>query len=290
MEQILRSAEFCQLCYIFFFFGFIGWVMESTIFTIEEKRFVNRGFLTGPVLPVYGFGVCLILMLLQGENSIGAIFITGVVFCSLLEYFAGWMLERVFNTKLWDYSTYPFNIKGRICLSHSLIWGVLCIGVVRFGVPFVLSFVDQLGSAAYKILSGLILITLVDLVTSVYYMLDLQKITQKIQDARNELKEAIEHNKEKLKIYSISHTDFDESTEKLYTLWQDFLAKANNSSLAVEARKNVIKIKVKYHSALEKGNFLQKRIARAYPNMKLKNHRSFQEWLEAKKQSRKKQG
>ena len=113
---------------LFFIYSIGGWLMEVIGKLIEKRKFVNRGFLIGPYCPIYGHGAILITILLQKyiDDPI-ALFIMGVVVCSILEYLTSYFMEKIFHARWWDYSRYKFNINGRICLLYSVFWGLLGI-------------------------------------------------------------------------------------------------------------------------------------------------------------------
>ncbi len=128
--------------WIFFIFGFLGWVAEVIYAAAAERRFVNRGFLLGPLCPVYGIGVVLIDFLLRPvEYSIPALLVGSLIIASLLEMGTGWLLERIFRHKWWDYSDTPHHFKGYISLKFALLWSVLGAGAVRLGLPLVRQFI-----------------------------------------------------------------------------------------------------------------------------------------------------
>lgn len=115
----------------FFIYCFLGWCIESTIVSVETRKLTNRGFLQGPVLPIYGFGAVMILYCtLPFEGHIVLQYIVGVISCTALEYVTGVLMEAIFKTKYWDYSNKFMNFQGRICLVSSLFWGVLTLFVI----------------------------------------------------------------------------------------------------------------------------------------------------------------
>lgn len=121
----------------FFTFAFLGWCSEVVYAAIEEKRFVNRGFLNGPLCPIYGLGVLTIDFLMKPFGDNLAVLIVGSMFLGTgLEWLAGFLLEKVFHQKWWDYSDKPHNIGGYVCLSFAIVWGLAGAAVVRFVMPF----------------------------------------------------------------------------------------------------------------------------------------------------------
>lgn len=117
-----------QLLFFFFTYCFIGWIIESTWVSLHQKHFVNRGFMRGPFIPIYGFGA--MTLLLVGTPFLKwpvAVFFGGLVACSILEYVTGAAMEAIFKVRYWDYSDKPLNINGHICLGTSLCWGGLAL-------------------------------------------------------------------------------------------------------------------------------------------------------------------
>ena len=117
----------------FFIYGFLGWAVEVAYAGIKEKKFVNRGFLKGPICPIYGVSVTLVALLLERfRSNVFLLFILSFLLVTLLEGITGFVLEHLFHNKWWDYSDEKFNIGGYVCLKFSLIWGVSCVVVVEF--------------------------------------------------------------------------------------------------------------------------------------------------------------
>ena len=110
----------------FCFYAFMGWLMETVYCSILEKRFVSRGFLHGPLCPIYGVGVLLMILFFKPlAGNIVVFYLVSTVTMSAWEYFVGWFLEVTTHMKYWDYSMSRFNLKCRICLWVCLIWGAL---------------------------------------------------------------------------------------------------------------------------------------------------------------------
>ena len=105
----------------FIIYSFLGWCLESVYKTILEKRFVNSGFLYGPLCPIYGFGA-VIMILIFGllPQNVFIIFLSSMILLTIWEYIVGVILEKLFKTKYWDYSNVKFNINGRVCLKNSI--------------------------------------------------------------------------------------------------------------------------------------------------------------------------
>ena len=109
-----------QWVLLFFFYCFCGWVWESCYVSIRQRRWVNRGFLHGPVLPIYGSGAIIILFVtLPVRQDLRLVFLLGTAAATALEYVTGAVMERLFQMRYWDYSSQPFNLHGYICLTSS---------------------------------------------------------------------------------------------------------------------------------------------------------------------------
>ncbi|WP_294402764.1 putative ABC transporter permease [uncultured Clostridium sp.] len=139
-----------DIVYLFTFYSFGGWCLEVSYYFKNERRFVNRGFLKGPFCPIYGSCIVLLIFLLEPyKHNIPLLFLSAFFITSLLEYITGFVLEKAFKTKCWDYSDDPFNIHGRVCLPYSLIWGtgeVIIITVINpiitrliYSIPYFLT-------------------------------------------------------------------------------------------------------------------------------------------------------
>lgn len=120
----------------FFIYSFIGWVAECIFNSIQEKKLVNRGFLTGPYCPVYGFGaVAGILFVRPFSYSPVLVFLLGMIIMTIIEFLASYILEKLFHEKWWDYTGFFLNIDGRVCLFFSTMFGVLFLFVIYFVHP-----------------------------------------------------------------------------------------------------------------------------------------------------------
>lgn len=129
--MILTEYTFPQIFFMFFIFCNIGWVQESTIESVYHRRPINRGFLKGPYIPIYGIGgmTMLIVCMPFRENGL-AVYFVGLLSCTVLEYWVGWFMETMFHKQFWDYSMLRFTYKNRISLLSSLFWGLLSLFMV----------------------------------------------------------------------------------------------------------------------------------------------------------------
>lgn len=117
-----------QYILYFFLYAALGWAAEVCFAAWKEHRLVNRGFLNGPLCPVYGFGMAAMLLLLAPwQDNVLAVFAGGMAITTLIEWLAGWLLYKLFRARWWDYSHLPFNIGGFVCLPFSLLWGAASV-------------------------------------------------------------------------------------------------------------------------------------------------------------------
>ena len=134
-----------QLLWYFFIYAFLGWCLEVVFCTVNSGQWVNRGFLNGPVCPIYGVGMVVVLLALQPlADNLLLLFAGSLVLTSLLELATGYVLKKAFHTSWWDYSDQPFNIGGYICLKFSLAWGLGGMAAVRLLHPPIARMVDRL--------------------------------------------------------------------------------------------------------------------------------------------------
>lgn len=173
----------------FFIYSVLGWVCEVVYCSVPKKKFINRGFLYGPYLPVYGFGATFVVVLLQDFTAHWyLVFIFGVLITSVLEYFTSFALEKLFKVKLWDYSTYPLNINGRVCALNSTLFGILSL-ILVYGINRpVYSFLSSMNTTLVNILS-LVVVALMsaDTAFSVAKMAQFRKVVEEIAATRNEI-------------------------------------------------------------------------------------------------------
>ena len=153
---------------LFVFYSFVGWCMEVIVTLCTTKKLVNRGFLIGPLCPIYGFGCLLIITLLHKYlNDPIILFVMAVVLCSILEYFTSYLMEKLFKARWWDYSNKKFNVNGRICLDNLVAFGALGLLVMYVINPFITNLIGNFSFNLLKIVSlVLLVILLVDMTVS----------------------------------------------------------------------------------------------------------------------------
>lgn len=177
----------------FFFYSAVGWAFESTYCSMGERKLINRGFLTGPMCPIYGTGTLVMEVLLYNpfrDNPI-AIFFLGMLLCDIVEYLTSFIMEKLFNARWWDYKDELLNIKGRICLKHTIIWGMGSLAFVKIVHPRIEVLFGNLSDKTIKItVIAILAVFVVDVIFAVIKALDIRKLRAKLI----ELKETITSN------------------------------------------------------------------------------------------------
>ena len=155
MEDILH------LILMFFFYSFLGWCMEVVLKYIQLHRFVNRGFYSGPVCPIYGSGAVLITLAVRllspFESAVGTTFAVSFALCGTLEYLTSYIMEKRFHARWWDYSHKPMNLHGRVWIGNLVLFGLGGVGVVHLMNPVLLAFLTGLPAMAEEIAVGVLL-------------------------------------------------------------------------------------------------------------------------------------
>lgn len=166
-----------QLLLLFLVYSFLGWCVEVSFVAVTTGRVVNRGFLNGPVCPIYGVGMLGALLLLEPvADNLVLLFFLGMLLCTLVELVGGWILERAFHTRWWDYTDKPFNLGGYVCLGFSIMWGFAVTFAVRLIHPLVFSLICWLPHLVGWILVGVLYaLFLTDFVLTLITVIGLRK-------------------------------------------------------------------------------------------------------------------
>ena len=251
-------SELRTLFLLFTLYSFVGWACESAYCSVPARRFVNRGFLNGPFCPIYGAGALLVAAVLTPlKGRILPLFLASALLTSLLEYLTGLLLETLFHAKYWDYSGHRFNLRGRVCLENSLIFGAMGVAVVRFFQPALLALIGRIPEAALPFLFwGLAFYFLSDTALTVFEVTSLNGRLSELQQVLDEIKEK-------------AHTARVETIEVL----QETIA-----SRLDEGTKARLSLLYDRKEKLESGfHLLHRRILRAFPTMRsVANNESLQ--------------
>lgn len=213
------------LC-IFYIYAFLGWCMETFGGWIKTKKFVNRGFLIGPYIPVYGFGLVILTMALEKYiNDFLVLFCMSIILCGILEYFTSWIMEKLFKARWWDYHNRKYNINGRICLETLLPFGIAGSVLLKFVNPTLLRVLGKIPNNILMVtLIILYCIFIIDVIVSIVVIGNLRKTAKKVEN------ELVKDNTEE-----ISNKVKEITTEKAKEL-------ATNVSDKIEEAKNNLKI------------------------------------------------
>ena len=257
------------LC-VFFIYSFIGWCAEVIYAASSTGKFVNRGFLNGPVCPIYGIRIAFVSFLLDPiKDNLFFLYIGAVIVTSVIEWLAGWILEKIFKQKWWDYYNYPFNLNGYICLKFSLIWGFACVFVVNILHPFILHIMENiplpLGITLLIIFSVVIVC---DIIVSFKTAFNLNRSLRQIDDiaiaARN-FSDDLGQN-----LYN-EVSNIKKRNEKLKENFEDKKLAAEKMLLTYKEQYEE-RLEKKYEELLNKRKFGTKRLIKAFPKMRSIKH------------------
>lgn len=145
---------------VFLFYSFVGWLFEEVVDLIAKHRVVNRGFLIGPICPIYGVGALVITLLLRDYDNILVLFFASMALCGILEYSTSYLMEKIFRVRWWDYSHEKFNLHGRICLKALVNFGIMSIIILKFINPAIFGLLDGIHPIARLALASIMLVIL----------------------------------------------------------------------------------------------------------------------------------
>lgn len=252
----------------FFVYGFLGWCTEVIFAAFKQHRFVNRGFLNGPIRPIYGVGVTLVIACLEAfQSNLLLLYISSVILVTVLEGVTGWAMDKLFHNKWWDYSKLPFNIGGYVCLLFSLIWGVACVFIVYFVHPLihqVLSLIPHTAGIALIAILGIALLSDMIVTTSAIvkfnqYLELLKHITDELHAISNQIGAELYQN--------VMHVlDMQESSRQ----------KLDDVKLEVseEIRMQIVELKTRAQNLGEKVPKPARRLLKAFPKLESRNYKA----------------
>lgn len=294
-------VSFYEVAWIFVIYAFLGWCTEVAYAALETGKFVNRGFLNGPVCPVYGCGVLVVIVILTPlkENFL-VLFLGSIILTSVIEFITGFLLEKLFHNQWWDYSNEHFNICGYVCLKFSILWGIACTLIMDVIHPTIYKIIRLVPKLPGTILLVFFCIAFaVDLVITVSTILKfnehlkmLDELGAKIKVVSNEIGENIyegvttvlEKSDDFKETMEIKSTEFSENHEELVENLsnlknsisdkkESLTESISNVKLTLAERKEELRhLQVKYKETLEKRNKGEKRLMKAFPAMKAKEH------------------
>ena len=284
--------------WVFFIYAFLGWCTEVSYAATKTGKFVNRGFLNGPWCPIYGFGVVIVLAFLEPlKNNLLLLFLGSVVLTSALEWLTGFLLEKLFAQRWWDYSDEPFNLSGYICLRFSLAWGFACLFVVKLLHPTVLLFIRLIPHLVGLVLLGILIVVMViDLAATVSAIAKLNRRLALIDELAGRIREASndfgEDLAERVLDAAEKGADWREDLEELSDrlaqrreelsddldeLKDDFQARLD--ARKAQNRQQLQEWKDSVQALMDKESFGQKRLLKAFPSLRSLQHRAAMERL-----------
>lgn len=183
-----------QLLWLFFIYAFLGWCCEIAYCGLKEGHFVNRGFLNGPWCPIYGCGgVLIVLCLTPISNNIFFLFFGSFVICSAIEFLTGFVLEKIYRARWWDYSDKRFNIMGYICLEFSVIWGFFGIFLMKIIHPVIFGLVRHMSNTVgYISMCFVSAVFAADLVITILTINKMQSMIKNADEISEKIRESTE--------------------------------------------------------------------------------------------------
>ncbi len=283
--------SFYETAWVIFIYSFLGWCAEVVFAACRRGIFVNRGFLNGPVCPIYGFGVALVLGLLEPvKSSFLLLFFGSMLLTTALEFIIGFIMESFFHDKWWDYSNNPFNIKGYVCLEFSIIWGLACVLVVDVIHPIIQKLIDAIPvNVGWWLIWIFAVIMAVDALITLIELLklpkrfkaveELEKMMTAVSDTVGEkvLYEGYDRMKGQREAFEERHPEL---TEKSREAVRDVLEKRSEINTALREREDErdercaqrrSEMEARINGIL-RHNVIHERIARAYPHLSEGEH------------------
>lgn len=283
-DMHIFNIKFITVFYNFFIYAFLGWIYESVYVSIVKRNWVNRGFLNGPVIPLYGAGATLIYMVFwQYRENLFLIFAGGMLLATVLEYLTSLVMELIFHAKWWDYSDMKYNYHGRICLGVSVFWGILSVLVIELLQPHVLKLMEfiperqgeYIGYLIFTLLLGDLTFTVVHTVQLNSMLADLQRIKQEFSDYIESTKLYGTREEWKIKLSNFKISDLLENIKLSIEENKEKLIELNRNREGFEIKKfradierHVKDYLCKFHSRTGMTSLVQKRLLKAFPNVR----------------------
>src|SRR5699024_6757113 len=256
--------------YLWFFiiYAFLGWCVEVAFHVVTQAKFVNRGFLNGPMCPIYGFGMNILIFTLYPliENPL-LLFFGSFLLTSILEYITGFILEKIFDDKWWDYSELPFNINGYIALSFSTMWGLGGVFILEIIHQPIFKLVSILNNKIGNIiLSLLFLILIIDFIITILGIMKIKKrilLLNSIEEELNIFSEDIGG-----KIYKGMTTAIKTKDIIGHQLDELEYSKPKLKLDINEKKQYISNLNKKYKKILKDKGLVHKRLEKSFPNLK----------------------
>lgn len=258
-----------ETAWIFLIYAFLGWCTEVAYAALEVKKFVNRGFLNGPVCPIYGCGVLVVIAALTPlKKSFILLFAGSVILTSAIEFVTGFLLEKLFHNQWWDYSDENFNICGYVCLKFSILWGIGCTLVMDVIHPGVYLFVKDIPKIPGTVILLLLLaLFATDLVITVSTILKFNKRLKLMDEAALRIREVSDEIGEN--IYEGVTAAVEKREELKETIELRAAELTEGREELAEKRK---RLQQELEALMEHESAGMKRLMKAFPDMKSRNY------------------
>lgn len=256
---------FTEILAFFFIYAFLGWCMEVSYAVLDKGKFCNRGFLNGPICPIYGFGMVTILLLVTPvQDKLFLLFMFSMILTTLIEFITGFALEKIFRAKWWDYSDLPFNIKGYVCLKFSVYWGIACTFVIRIIHSLIYALVQITPNLLMIILLAVFTILMLsDSIVTICTILKLKKRLKLMNKLAKEMKIVSNNLGEKIseKVLDAKERN-EEIKDKLEEKHKEYVKEIKNRRKIIgkKTKRYIFPYKNKYYELLKKKSILQDRI------------------------------
>ena len=242
----------------FVFYSFCGWLWETCYCSVKERHYVPRGFLYGPICPIYGVGFLLmILFFAPFKDNLVVFYFVAVIVMTAWEYLVGWFLETTTHIKYWDYSDRPFNIKGRVCLEVSLFWGIMSYVAIFFIHPPVARLFARMPDWLQYTACGACLALLVtDTVTTIRKLALVTKAMDRLQTAGDELRLQL----------ALARADLGDNLE---VVGEELRARLDDvrDNLSPAAAQRLDRLMADYDELLERAERMSRRFRNRYRHM-----------------------
>lgn len=275
----MNLTEFAvKTVYWFFLYGCIGWCVEVVYAAVKEHKLVNRGFLCGPICPIYGFGMVGLVYSIQliplpdsGSMSAVSIFFIGMVLTTAIELVGGWVLYKLYHIRWWDYSKMKYNLGGYICPQFSLLWGLGSVLMIKVVHPLLARGSNPMPFRVMLILDiVLLIIFVVDVIVSTAAAIGLNKYLSEIDELRARLRVTSDKLTTVLGTGAMTaDTVLDE--QKLQLALAKLEGRENAAELRAEATARVAELREKL-AAVDRHPLSTRRLLRAFPDMKSLNY------------------
>ncbi|MBE5958136.1 MAG: hypothetical protein E7254_04650 [Lachnospiraceae bacterium] len=250
---------FYYLVAYFFIYAFLGWCLEVAYQAVTKGKLINRGFLNGPVCPIYGFGMVSVLIILSPVlDKKWLLFGGGIVIATVIELFGGWALDKMFHMRWWDYSEEPFNLNGYICLKFCILWGITVVFSVKYFHAFISKMVHYVPFYVGVVVLVLCSIAMIcDLIVTYKTVIGIKRDLKEIQKVAKTLRDISDNLTEKVGKTAL------EAAERSDEFKDEF--KDEFSDMSDNVKTQMADFGKKYEELVQRLSIKSKRMLKAYP-------------------------